>query len=111
MSARVSAVYEDSLGSEGYVPNYVRLWCWRPEILEAFAKLRADLLADSALSAREVAVMVASTASALGDSYCSLAWGEKLADVSDGETAASVPAISRASTRSSPCNSTTRIRQ
>ncbi len=90
MSARVSAVYEDSLGSEGYVPNYVRLWCWRPEILEAFAKLRADLLADSTLSAREVAVMVASTASALGDSYCSLAWGEKLAELSDGETASNV---------------------
>jgi uncharacterized peroxidase-related enzyme len=89
-SPSVSAVYEDSLDSEGYVPNYVRLWCWRPDILEAFAKLRAELLADSALSAREVAVMVASTASALGDSYCSLAWGEKLADVSDGETAANV---------------------
>jgi len=83
-------VYEDSLGSEGYVPNYARLWCWRPEILEAFAKLRADLLANSTLSAREVAVMVVSTASALGDSYCSLAWGEKLAEVSDGEIAARV---------------------
>jgi len=90
MSPPVSAVYEENLGSEGYVPNYVRLWCWRPEILEAFAKLRADLLAVSTLSPREVAVMVASTASALGDSYCSLAWGEKLADVSDGETAAGV---------------------
>ena len=86
----MSTVYEDSLSSEGYVPNYVRLWCWRPEILEAFAKLRADLLVDSTLSPREVAVMVASTASALGDSYCSLAWGEKLAEVSDGETAAGV---------------------
>jgi uncharacterized peroxidase-related enzyme len=88
--APVSAVYEESVASDGYVPNYVRLWCWRPEILEAFSKLRADLLADSTLSAREVAVMVASTASALGDSYCSLAWGEKLADLSDGETAANV---------------------
>ena len=86
----VSAVYEDSVASDGYVPNYVRLWCWRPGILEAFAKLRADLLADSTLSAREVAVMVASTASALGDSYCSLAWGEKLADLSDGQTAGDV---------------------
>lgn len=90
VSPKASAVYEESLASDSYVPNYVRLWCWRPEILEAFAKLRADLLADSTLSAREVAVMVASTASALGDSYCSLAWGEKLAEVSDGETAAGV---------------------
>src|SRR5579862_4130194 len=90
MSPPVSAVYEENLGSEGYVPNYVRLWCWRPEILEAFAKLRADLLAVSTLSPREVAVMVVATASALGDSYCSLAWGEKLADAADDETAAGV---------------------
>ena len=90
LSPPVSVAYGDSLDSEGYVPNFVRLWCWRPEIMEAFAKLRADLLADSTLSAREVAVMVASTASALGDSYCSLAWGTKLADLSDGETAAGV---------------------
>ena len=90
MSPPVSEVYEESLSSDGYVPNYVRLWCWRPEILEAFAKLRADLLADPTLTAREVAVIVASTASALGDSYCSLAWGEKLAELSDGETASNV---------------------
>ena len=90
LSPSVSGVYEESLDSEGYVPNFVRVWCWRPDILEAFAKLRADLLADSTLSAREVAVMVASTASALGDSYCALAWGEKLAELSDGTFAAGV---------------------
>lgn len=90
VSPPASAAYEESVASDGYVPNYLRLWCWRPEILEAFAKLRADLIADSTLSAREVAVMVASTASALGDSYCSLAWGERLAEASDGETAAGV---------------------
>jgi len=90
VSPPVSEVYEQSLASDTYIPNYVRLWCWRPEILGAFAKLRADLLADSTLSAREVAVMVASTASALGDSYCSLAWGEKLAELTDGETASNV---------------------
>jgi uncharacterized peroxidase-related enzyme len=83
-------VHEAGLSSDGYVSNYVRVWCWRPDILEAFATLRAALLADSTLSGREVAVMVASTASALGDSYCSLAWGEKLAEVSDEETAADV---------------------
>jgi alkylhydroperoxidase family enzyme len=90
VSPPVSEVYDENLASDGYVPNYVRLWCWRPEILESFGKLRADLLADSTLSAREVAVMVAATASSLGDSYCSLAWGEKLAGLSDGETAANV---------------------
>jgi len=89
-SPSVEAVFQASRESDGYVPNYVRVWCWRPEILEAFAKLRAAVLADSTLSEREVAAMVAATASALGDSYCSLAWGEKLAAVSDDKTAASV---------------------
>lgn len=83
-------MFAESLESDGYVPNYVRVWCWRPELLERFAKLRADVLADSTLSDREVAVMVAATAGALGDSYCSLAWGERLAELSDAETAAGV---------------------
>jgi uncharacterized peroxidase-related enzyme len=83
-------VHEESLASDGYVPNYVRVWCWRPDVLQAFAKLRADLLADSMLSGREVAVLVAATASKLGDSYCSLAWGEKLADAADEGTAVDV---------------------
>jgi uncharacterized peroxidase-related enzyme len=89
-SPGVEEAFEASLESDGYVPNYVRVWCWRPEILEAFAKLRADVLAGSTLSEQEIAVMVTATASALGDSYCSLAWGERLAQVTDGETAAAV---------------------
>jgi uncharacterized peroxidase-related enzyme len=83
-------VHEECIAAEGYVPNYVRVWCWRPDVLQAFAKLRADLLADSTLSTREVAVLVAATASKLGDSYCSLAWGGKLADASDEATAVDV---------------------
>ncbi len=86
----VGVVHEASVASDGYVPNYVRVWCWRPEILTAFAQLRADLLAESTLTAREVAVMVAAAASELGDSYCSLAWGEKLAEASDESIAAAV---------------------
>jgi hypothetical protein len=34
--------------------------------------------------------MVAATAAARGDSYCSLAWGTKLANLSDAATAAQV---------------------
>jgi uncharacterized peroxidase-related enzyme len=85
-----TALYEVGRASDGYVANYLRTWCWRPDVYAAFVELRADLLADSSLSDREVAVMVAAAASALGDSYCSLAWGEKLADASDEATAAGV---------------------
>jgi alkylhydroperoxidase family enzyme len=44
----------------------------------------------SELTDRDFAVLVVSTASALGDSYCSLAWGGRLAALTDGETAAAV---------------------
>jgi uncharacterized peroxidase-related enzyme len=89
-SPPVAAVFADRLATEGYVANYARTWCWRPDLLEAFTVLRADLVDGSSLSPREIAVMVAATASARGDSYCSLAWGKKLADLSDAVTAAGV---------------------
>jgi hypothetical protein len=70
--------------------NLTRLWAWRPAVSEGFAALRSLLTASSSLSQRELAVIVCATASSRGDSYCSLAWGERLAAASDGETAAAV---------------------
>jgi uncharacterized peroxidase-related enzyme len=86
----VTAAYEDDLASDGYVNNSTRVWCWRPDVLVSFQALRADLLAESGLTRREVAVMVAATAAARGDAYCALAWGTRLADLSDEATAARV---------------------
>ncbi len=86
----MSAAYEDDVTSDGYVNNSTRVWCWRPDLLASFQNLRADLLAESSLSRREVAVMVAATAAARGDAYCALAWGSRLAELSDEATAARV---------------------
>ena len=44
----------------------------------------------SGLTFRQCAILVAATASTLGDSACSLAWGGKLANVSDPALAAAV---------------------
>ncbi|MFE9656686.1 carboxymuconolactone decarboxylase family protein [Micromonospora sp. NPDC006431] len=89
-SSAVAAAYEADVTSDGYVNNLTRVWCWRPDVLASFQALRADLLAGSALSAREIAVMVAATAAARGDAYCALAWGSRLAELSDEATAARV---------------------
>ncbi|MFI6330017.1 carboxymuconolactone decarboxylase family protein [Micromonospora chersina] len=89
-SPAVTAAYEDDLTSDGYVNNLTRVWCWRPDVLASFQALRADLLAESGLSPREVAVLVAATAATRGDAYCALAWGARLADLSDEATAAHV---------------------
>lgn len=89
-SPAVDAAYEADLTSDGYVNNLTRVWCWRPDVLASFQALRADLMANSGLSPRELAVMVTATAAARGDAYCALAWGSRLAELSDETTAARV---------------------
>ncbi|MFJ8581012.1 carboxymuconolactone decarboxylase family protein [Micromonospora sp. NPDC093277] len=89
-SPAVTAAYEADLNSDGYVNNLTRVWSWRPDVLASFQALRADLLAASGLSPREVAVMVTATAAARSDAYCALAWGSRLAELSDEATAAKV---------------------
>lgn len=42
------------------------------------------------MSDRELAVIVCATAASLGDSYCALAWGKKLAGAADASAAAAV---------------------
>lgn len=79
-----------NLAADGYVWNFTRLWSWRSDLAASFVELRSHLMETSALGDRDFAVLVASTAGALGDSYCSLAWGRKLAALTDAETAAAV---------------------
>ena len=80
--------YAADRDSDGYVWNVTRLWGWRADIYRDFANLRTSLMGSSSLTGRDWAVMVTAMASQLGDSYCSLAWGQKLASLSDAETAA-----------------------
>ncbi len=85
-----SRLYKNDMEQQGFVMNLSRLWAWRPEVFEAFSALRALLTTRSSLSNRELAVIVCATAASLGDSYCSLAWGKKLAAAADASTAAAV---------------------
>lgn len=85
-----AALYRCDLESDGYVMNLTRLWAWRPDVCDAFVGARQKLLASSSLSVRERAVIVCASVATLGDSYCSLAWGKRLADAADAETAAAV---------------------
>jgi len=89
-TAAAMRAYEADLESDGYVGNLTRVWCWRPDVLEAFTSLRALLTGASTLDARDCAILVAAAASALGDSYCALAWGTRLASLTDERTAAKV---------------------
>jgi len=89
-SEAVERLYEEDRSEDGYVWNVTRLWAWRPDVLHAMVTMRQGLMTDSSLGERDWAVLIAATAAQRGDSYCSLAWGAKLAHLADADTAAHV---------------------
>ena len=89
-SASVDGLFAGDLGSDGYVMNLTRLWSWRPDVVDAFGDARATLLDDCELTEADIALLVTATAAARSDSYCSLAWGRKLAKFIGPDAAGSV---------------------
>jgi uncharacterized peroxidase-related enzyme len=91
-------IFAASARSMGFVMNLTKAWAWRPDIFDGFAALRNQLTSNSTLTKRDQAVIVCATASELGDSYCSLAWGKTLA--AEAGAAVAVAVISAASVQS-----------
>jgi uncharacterized peroxidase-related enzyme len=91
-SPEASAAYDSARQSDGYVANFTRLWCWRPDLFKSFVDLRLALMGSTTLTDREQAIVVTATVSEFRDSYCSLAWGSKLAKLAGAETAGGVVA-------------------
>ena len=85
-----SQFYKSDLDQPGYIQNLSRLWAWRPEVSDAFSALRAQLTSRSTLSNRDLSMLVCATAATIGDSYCALAWGKRLAKETSPKAAASV---------------------
>lgn len=81
---------QDDLDELGYVMNASRLWGHLPATIEGLFGLLGQCVKAGRLDMRTRGILVAATASTLGDSYCSLAWGGKLARVADPDLAASV---------------------
>lgn len=86
----VQRLHANDVRQLGYVMNLTTLWGWRPDAFEDFVALRGRVLEASSLTAREQAVIICASASSLGDSYCSLAWGRKLAAMADTSVATAV---------------------
>jgi uncharacterized peroxidase-related enzyme len=72
-------LFDDDEEGLGYVMNTSRLWAHDPAALDGLSKLLGHVTKAGSLTFRQRAILVTSGASALGDSYCSLAWGKKLA--------------------------------
>jgi uncharacterized peroxidase-related enzyme len=90
VSADMQALYDEDVADSGYVWNASRLWAHQPGTLKQLFELMSDAFRASGLGFRQRGILVAAAASALGDSYCSLAWGGKLAGASDAALAAAV---------------------
>jgi uncharacterized peroxidase-related enzyme len=89
-SPQVRALYDEDLADSGYVWNVTRLWAHQPDTLKDLFELMSQAFRPSGLTFRQRGILVAAAASALGDSYCSLAWGGKLGEASDAALAAGV---------------------
>jgi uncharacterized peroxidase-related enzyme len=81
---------EEDVEDLGYVMNGSRVWAHLPAEVDALFDLMGRAKSIASLSMRERGILVTATASTMGDSYCSLAWGKKLADSANPDLAASV---------------------
>jgi alkylhydroperoxidase family enzyme len=70
--------------------NSSKLWAYQPGTVGGLFDLMRTTTSANRLSVRQRGILVAACASTLGDSYCSLAWGSKLAQASDAQTASGV---------------------
>jgi uncharacterized peroxidase-related enzyme len=90
VSAEVQALYDEDLADGDYVWNVSRLWAHQPGTVQKLFELMSEAFKPSGLGFRQRGILVTAAASALGDSYCSLAWGGKLGEASDPAVAAGV---------------------
>ncbi|HKY47626.1 MAG TPA: hypothetical protein VJQ79_06540 [Acidimicrobiia bacterium] len=86
------AFYKKDVEDVGYVMNLTRAWAWIPPINDVLFDLldRCAEIAD--LSYRDKGFLITAMASRMGDSYCSLAWGSRVAEATDPATAAAIVA-------------------
>jgi len=94
-SSEVQAMYDDDQATYGFVMNLSHLWAHLPESHSRLFELIG--LVGAGFSPREKGILVTATASTLGDSYCSWAWGWKLADFA-GDTELSAAVLSGSDT-------------
>lgn len=83
-------LYAEDLDGDGYVMNLTRLWAHAPAVHDGIVALLGAAGTAGDLTFRQKGILVSAAASTMGDSYCSLAWGARLASTAGDETAAGV---------------------
>jgi uncharacterized peroxidase-related enzyme len=67
----VRAMYERQQAAYGYVPNYAKVFCYRPEIMPLWAELQSGIRKH--VDRRRFELVTFAAAHAMNHSYCSLA--------------------------------------
>ncbi|WBQ08117.1 carboxymuconolactone decarboxylase family protein [Kribbella sp. CA-293567] len=88
--AAAEELFAEDVEELGFVMNASRIWAYDPALQQQLFALLRDLVHEHGLTFRQRGILVAACASALGDSYCSVAWGTKLAGATDEKLAAGV---------------------
>ncbi len=84
------AMYAGDLGGDGYVMNLTRVWAHGPSVFDGIVAMMGTGAEVGGLTFRQRGVLVSAAAATVGDSYCSLAWGARLASEVGDDTAAAV---------------------
>src|SRR3984885_4502980 len=90
VSPEAQELFDEDLAEDGFVSSVSRLWAHQPDTLRQLFELMSGAFGASGLTFRQRGILVTAAASTLGDSYCSLAWGGKLAKETDAGLAAGV---------------------
>jgi SAM-dependent methyltransferase/alkylhydroperoxidase family enzyme len=86
----VRLLAEEDLSDLGFVMNATKLWMHDPAAMAALFELIVPTAREAGLSIPERAVATIVGTALAGDTYCPLAWGDKLAKATTPEIAASV---------------------
>jgi alkylhydroperoxidase family enzyme len=86
----IQASYASDVTDHGYVMNLSHVWAQAPATHDTLFGLLADAVELGGLTFRQRGILIAAMASTMGDSYCSLAWGNRLAKAAGSEVAGAV---------------------
>jgi len=76
ISVEVRAMYDRQQAFWGFVPNYARVFCWRPELMGLWAQLQAGIKRN--MDKRRFELVTFAAAHTLRSTCCSLAHGRAL---------------------------------
>jgi alkylhydroperoxidase family enzyme len=86
----VARLYTSDVSGQGYVSHLTRVWAHSPEALGALSYILKNASIAVGLDDRTRALLVTACAATIGDSYCSLAFGSRLAREAGDDVAAAV---------------------